>query len=80
LNETGIGLQKLQNNKYVPLKGGELFAQERIDLMVPFKKNEILIFVRNKGVFLLLSRLGLPLEYKKLSEFLMLTILAMIRN
>ncbi|MBY0426800.1 MAG: hypothetical protein K2Q22_14285, partial [Cytophagales bacterium] len=51
VNETGKGLMHLDGNFYRPVPGGEIFANERIDLMVPFKKDQILIFVRNKGVY-----------------------------
>ncbi|MCD4791887.1 MAG: PAS domain S-box protein [Bacteroidales bacterium] len=52
VREWGKGLSVLKNNKLELVPDGELFADERVDLMLPFSKDEILIGSRTKGLFI----------------------------
>ncbi len=52
VRERGKGLLVLKNNKLELVPNGELFADERVDLMLPFSEDEILIGSRTKGLFI----------------------------
>lgn len=52
VREWGKGLLVLKNNKLELVPGGELFADERVDMMLPFSEDKILIGSRTKGLFI----------------------------
>lgn len=58
VREREVGLLELKDDKMITIKGGELFAQESIDGMVPLSLKssgplQILICTRTKGLYLL---------------------------
>jgi K+-sensing histidine kinase KdpD/CheY-like chemotaxis protein len=52
LRQWGIGLMKMENDSLVLVPGGQRFASERIYVMLPFDKKQILVGTRTQGLFL----------------------------
>ncbi len=52
VREFGVGLQKLVVDKLQLVPGGELFAEQRVDAMVPYSNNTLLIATRKMGMLL----------------------------
>jgi serine phosphatase RsbU (regulator of sigma subunit)/ligand-binding sensor domain-containing protein len=53
VNEKGIGLKKMVQNKLQLVKNGELFSALRIYSILPYSKDTLLIATREKGLFLM---------------------------
>ncbi len=50
--QPGVGLTVLENDSFVLVPNGELFAQQRIYSMLPYNNSEILIATQSDGFFL----------------------------
>ena len=49
LREWDKGLLKFTDNKFIKVKGSEIFAVDKIASMLPFEENKVLIVSKNKG-------------------------------
>jgi len=52
IQEIGRGLLKVKGDSLVSIKNGDFFSNIRIHAILPYKKNQLLICTRNKGLFL----------------------------
>jgi serine phosphatase RsbU (regulator of sigma subunit) len=69
VREWGVGLQRLKGDKLVPVPAGELFADQRVDVMLPYNDREALVVGRKVGMFLL-DRNGLRPFQNEAATFL----------
>ena len=53
VSEREIGLKKLIDDDLVLIQGGELFAEESIYFMIPFKEKQILLNTRSHGLYIM---------------------------
>jgi serine phosphatase RsbU (regulator of sigma subunit)/ligand-binding sensor domain-containing protein len=53
VRQSEIGLMCIRDSGLVLLQGGELFAQEKIYFMIPYRRNQILLNTQNQGLFLM---------------------------
>ena len=64
------GLFRLKNDKLIPVPGGDIFVDERIVALLPYEKNQLIIFTVSRGIYLMDSS-GIRPWKAKASEFLM---------
>lgn len=51
VRQPGKGLYSLENDSLVLVDGGEVFVNERINVVIPFGEKDLLVAVRNKGIY-----------------------------
>ena len=72
IREEEKGLQEIKNNRLEPIKGGDLFAKDRVYIMHPFpaRKNTYLIGARKQGLFIYDGKSFEPFKTELKSYFL----------
>jgi len=77
VRERFIGLQKFQDNGFVDLDEGYLFADNRVLCMLPTKNNSILLVTREDGLWLLVDNdlSKVPLDEKTQGQLISSSIL-----
>jgi signal transduction histidine kinase len=77
VQQGGVGLMKMVNDSLVLLPGGEQFANDRLQVMLPYNKdgkNLILVGTFNKGLFLFDGKSFQPFECEANSFFILNTL------
>ncbi len=64
VREQGKGFLVYRNNQLMPIKGSEAFAEIKVDFVLPFAKDTLLLGTRSDGLFIFDQRLGLSKRLK----------------
>jgi len=58
VREKEVGLMQVQDTALTLIQGGELFAQEKIYFMLPFRKKDVLLNTQHHGLFVMRTGLS----------------------